>query len=157
MQEAAIHNHPHQDYRRNPDRRVFTMSTAIKSITHTRRKHHRRFDESPDAQRDWYHPRLFVLVIGIMLMSIMDAFLTLKLLSGGAIEANPVMAYFLEISVPVFILSKMFMTGSCILLLTALSSYLFLKRFLIGKLITIFFIGYMVLISYELILLSLIF
>ncbi len=156
MQEATIQNNPQQDSRINPDRRVFTMSTAIKSITHSRRKHHRRLDESPDAQRDWYHPRLFVLVVGIMLMSILDAFLTLKLLSGGAIEANPVMAYFLEIGVSAFILSKMLLTGSCIILLTALSSYLFLNRFLIGKLITISFIGYMVLISYELILLSII-
>jgi hypothetical protein len=91
-----------------------------------------------------------------MLMSILDAFFTLKLLSGGAIEANPVMAYFLGIGVPAFIMSKMIMTGTCIIFLTALSSYMFLNRFLIGKLITISFIGYMVLISYELLLLSII-
>ena len=156
MQEANVQNYPGLDFRRRPDRRIFTMSTAFKSITHSRRKLHRRADESPDAQRDWYHPRLFVLVVGIMLMSILDAFFTLKLLSGGAIEANPVMAYFLGLGVPAFIMSKMIMTGTCIVFLTALSSYMFLNRFLIGKLITISFIGYMVLISYELLLLSII-
>lgn len=159
MQEASIRHYlgsPDQDFRRNPDRRIFTLSTAFKSITHSRRKLHRRFDENPDAQRDWYHPRLFFLVVSIMLMSILDAFLTLKLLSGGAIEANPVMAYFLGIGIPAFIMSKMIMTGVCIVFLTALSSYMFLNRFLIGKLITISFIGYMVLIAYELMLLSII-
>ncbi len=159
MQDVIIRSYTEdsdRDFRRNPDRRIFTLSTAIKSITQSRRKQHRREDESPDAQRDWYHPRLFVLVVGIMLMSILDAFLTLKLLSGGAIEANPVMAYFLGIGVPAFIMSKMIMTGTCIVFLTALSSYMFMNRFLIGKLITISFIGYMVLISYEFLLLSII-
>ena len=155
MQEASIHNYSDQDFRHKSDRRVFTLSTAVKSITHSRRKYHRRADESPDAQRDWYHPRLFGLVVGIMLMSILDAFLTLKLISGGAVEANPVMAYFLGVGVPAFILSKMILTGGCTVILTALSSYLFLNRFLIGKLITISFIAYMVLISYELIMLNL--
>lgn len=143
-----------KDYRVNKDRRVFTMSTALKSLTLTRRKKHRRHDENPNAQKDWYHPKLFVLVIGIMLLSILDAFLTLKLLSNGAIEANPIMNYFLGIGVSAFIMSKMLLTGASIMFLTALSSYLFLDRFLISKLITISFIGYMVLISYELILLS---
>jgi len=159
MQDVIIRSYTEnsdQNFRRTPDRRVFTMSTAFKSITHSRRKQHRRADESPDAQRDWYHPRLFVLVVGVMLMSILDAFFTLKLLAGGAIEANPVMAYFLGLGVPAFIMSKMIMTGTCIVFLTALSSYMFLNRFMIGKLITISFIGYMVLIAYELLLLSII-
>lgn len=154
MQEATIQNIPERDIRFNPDRRIFTAMTAIKSITQSRRKIHRRHDESPDAQRDWYHPRLFVLVVGIMLMSIMDSFFTLKLLANGAIETNPVMDYFINIGVPAFILSKMLLTGCSVIVLTALSSYLFLNRFLISKVITICFIGYMVLISYELMLLS---
>ncbi len=155
MQEAGVENYGTRDLRRVPDRRVFTLETVLKGITHSRRRHHRRADESPHAQRDWYHPRLFVLVVGIMLMSIADAFFTLKLLSAGAIETNPVMDYFLRISVPAFITAKMVLTGGSIILMTALSSYLFLDRFLIGKLITISFIGYIVLISYELLLLSL--
>lgn len=155
MQEANIQIYPHTESRSQSDRRTFTLSTAIKSITQSRRKHHRRYDESPDAQRDWYHPRLFALVIGVMLLSMLDAFFTLNLLARGAIETNPVMDYFLNIGVSAFVISKMILTGSCIIFLTALSSYLFLNRFMIGKLITMSFIGYMVLISYELLLLSL--
>lgn len=155
MQEANIQIYPHTESRSVSDRRSFTLSTAIKSLTQSRRKQHRRYDESPNAQRDWYHPRLFALVIGVMLLSMTDAFFTLTLLSRGAIETNPIMDYFLNIGVSAFVISKMVLTGSCVLFLTALSSYLFLNRFLIGKLITMSFIGYMVLICYELLLLSL--
>lgn len=155
MHEATIQDTPLKDIRNNPDRRVFTAMTAFKSLTLSRRKQHRRADESPHAQRDWYHPRLFVLVVGIMLMSIADSFFTLKLLSRGAIEANPVMDYFINLGVSTFILSKMIMTGCSVFVLTALSSYLIFDRFMISKVITICFIGYMILISYELILLSL--
>lgn len=142
------------ELRSHDDRREFRLSTIIKGITEGRRRHHRRIDENPDAQRDWYHPRLFKFVIGIMLMSILDAMFTLKLIANGAVEANPVMDYFLSISVPAFVTAKMILTCFAIVLMTALSSYLFLNRFLISRFIVISFIGYFVLISYELILLS---
>ncbi len=145
-----------EDLRSLSDRRTFTVSTMIKGVTLSRRKHHRREDESPDAQRDWYHPRLFKLVIGIMLMSIMDAFFTLKLLANGAIEANPIMDYFLGLGVTAFVTSKMILTGGSVVLLTAVSSYLFLNRFLMRRALVMAFIGYIVLIAYELFLLSLI-
>lgn len=148
-------NTTENELRSDDDRREFTLSTITKGITQGRRKHHRRKDESPDAQRDWYHPRLFKFVIGIMLMSILDAMFTLKLIANGAIEANPVMDYFLGISVPAFVTAKMILTCFSIVLLTALSSYVFLNRFLISRFIIISFIGYFVLISYELMLLSL--
>ena len=143
-----------EDLRNTSDRRSFTLATAIKSISQPRRKIHRRLDESPNAQRDRYHPLLFAQVMGIVTMSVADAVFTLKLISAGAIETNPVMDYFLSISVPVFVSAKMLLTSCCIVLLTALSSYLFLNRFLISRFITICFIGYIVLISYELLLLS---
>lgn len=145
-----------QDARILPDRRQFTVTTLVKGFTHARRKQHRRADECPHAQRDWYHPRLFKLVIGIMLMSVMDAFFTLKLIANGAMEANPVMDYFLQISVSAFVSAKMVMTGGAIVLLTALSSYLFLNRFRMRGFLVITFIGYMVLIAYELFLLNVI-
>jgi len=145
-----------EDPRKSPERRSFTLTTAIKSIFQARRKIHRRHDESPNAQRDWYHPLLLVQVVGIVTMSVADAFFTLKLISAGAIEANPVMDYFLSISVPVFLSAKILLTSCGIVLLTTLSSYLFLKRFLISRFITICFIGYVVLISYELLLIRII-
>jgi len=149
-----MQSYKREGLRNTPDRRSFTLATVINSISHPRRKIHRRHDENPDAQRDWYPPRLFALVVGIVIMSVADAVFTLQLISAGAIEVNPVMDYFMSISDPVFVSVKMLLTSSCILLLTALSSYLFLKRFLISRFITICFIGYFVLISYELLLLS---
>jgi len=149
-----MQSYKREDLRDTPDRRSFTLATALKSIFQARRKTHRRLDESHNAQRDWYHPLLFVQVIGIAMMSVADAFFTLKLISAGAIETNPVMDYFLSISVSVFVVAKMLLTCCCVVLLTASSSYLFLNRFLISRFITICFIGYVVLISYELLLIA---
>ena len=126
----------------------------INSISHPRRKIHRRHDENPDAQRDWYPPRLFALLVGIAMMSVADAAFTLKLISTGATEVNPVMDYFLSISVQAFVSAKMLLTSCGLVLLPALSSYLFLNHFLFRHFITVCFIGYIVLISYELLLLS---
>ena len=60
---------------------------------------------------DWHHPWLFFLSVGIMLLSCTDAFLTLRLIDHGMIEANPVMAAMMGIGTPFFAVSKILMTG----------------------------------------------
>ena len=149
-----MQSYKREGLRNTPDRRSFTLTTSIKSISPARRKIHRRLDESPNAQLDWYHSLLFVQVMGIVTMSVADAVFTLKLISAGAIETNPVMGYLINISVPVFVSAKMLLTSCGVVLLTALSSYLFLNRFLVSRFITVCFIGYIVLISSQLLVLS---
>ena len=68
-----MQSHKRGGLRNTPNRRGFTLATVIKSISHPRRKIHRRHDENPDAQRDWYPPRLFALLVGIAMMSVADA------------------------------------------------------------------------------------
>ena len=45
---------------------------------------------------DRYSPYLLAAIVGILFLSVIDALLTLYLLSRGAFELNPIMAYYIE-------------------------------------------------------------
>jgi hypothetical protein len=57
-----------------------------------RRRPPRRLDDSRYQAVDWHAAHLLAVAIGILLLSVADAFMTVTLLSGGAVEVNPVMA-----------------------------------------------------------------
>lgn len=137
------------DLRDQCDRRQFTWRTVFYGFLRSRRRDARRGNEAEPIFTDWHHPWLFFLSIGIMLMSCLDAFLTLQLLDRGAIEANPVMAMFMGKSTSFFAAGKMAMTGLGILALVFLSRARFMNRFRTGLLLTGFFSCYAVLICYE--------
>jgi hypothetical protein len=59
---------------------------------------------------DQYSPVLFVAIVGILFLSVIDALLTLFLLNHGASEANPLMAYLLNIGPYAFFIPKYVMT-----------------------------------------------
>jgi stage V sporulation protein SpoVS len=86
-----------------------------------------------------------------MLLSCLDAFLTLMLLQRGMIEANPVMSAALGQGVQTFAISKLFMTGTGILILVFLAKFYFMNRVRTGLLLTIVFSVYCCLICYELV------
>lgn len=137
------------DLRDQCDRRNFSWRTVLYGFLRSRRRDARRSDEAEPLFTDWHHPWLFFLSIGIMLMSCLDAFLTLQLLDRGAIEANPVMAMFMGKSTEFFAAGKMLMTGLGILALVFLSRARFMDRFRTGLLLTGFFSCYAILICYE--------
>ena len=55
---------------------------------------------------DQYSPVLFMAIVGILFLCVIDAILTLFLLSHGAYQTNPVMAYLLNIGPYAFFISK---------------------------------------------------
>jgi hypothetical protein len=55
---------------------------------------------------DQYSPVLFVTIVGILFLCAIDAILTLHLLNHGAYEANPLMAYLLNIGPKTFFIPK---------------------------------------------------
>ena len=68
---------------------------------------------------DHYSTSLFAAIVAILLLSVLDALLTLHLISKGSTELNPVMSYFLKFGPFVFMGAKYFLTcfGVVILLL----------------------------------------
>lgn len=76
---------------------------------------------------DWHAAHLLAVSIGILILCVADAFLTLTLISGGAIEVNPVMAPLVGGNVEVFVRLKMAATGCGVMLLVFLARYRFLR------------------------------
>jgi len=143
MSEAIV------DKRATMGRRVFTWKTIVFGFARSRRRNLRRELDAEVIFLDWHHPWLFFLAVGTMIMSCLDAFMTLQLLERGMVEANPVMAAILGQGTTTFAVSKMLMTGTSILILVFLAKSRFLNRFRTGLFLTVFFSLYACLICYE--------
>lgn len=139
--------------RTQDDRRTLSWRTVFFGFLRSRRRDSRRGTEPESVFTDWHHPWLFFLAVGIMLMSCLDAFLTLQLLERGAIEVNPVMAAVMGHSTLAFAASKVVMTGFGILVLVFVAKLRFLNRIRTGLFLTCFFSFYAVLVCYEFVML----
>lgn len=136
-----------------PDRRSVTWRTFVFGYFLSRRREHRRRSERDNVFIDWHHPWLFFLATGIMLLSTVDAFLTLQLLDRGAIEVNPFMALMLEYGHLEFAGAKMLLTGLGILVLVFLARLRLFNFLRTGLLLTLFFSFYACLVCYQAVLL----
>lgn len=139
------------DQRAEFDRRQFSWRTVAYGFLLSRRHVHRRAADEDVIFLDWHHPWLFFLATGTMLLSCVDAFLTLMLLDLGMIEANPVMGAIMSHGTAVFTSTKLAMTGVGILMLVFLAKARFLNRVRTGLFLTTFFSFYACLVCYELV------
>ena len=139
------------DRRQTDDRRAPSWRTLVNGHRHSRRRDPRRSGDAGGSVFDWYHPWLLFLALGSMVLSCMDAFLTLELLQLGMIEANPVMAMLLEQGTAVFAVSKITMTGVSIIILVLFSSINFMNFLPTGLLLTALFTGYCCLVCYQMV------
>lgn len=131
------------------DRRDFSWRTVCYGFLRSRRHVLRREQDADLLFLDWHHPWLFFLAVGTMLLSCLDAFMTLQLLERGMVEANPIMAAILGQGTAVFAVSKMAMTGTSILILVFLAKARFMNRVRTGLFLTVFFSIYACLVCYE--------
>ena len=115
-----------------------------------RRSHPRRADDVRFHSLDWYSAHLLAVSIGISLLSMTDAFLTVTLLNSGADEVNPIMAALLEHGTLAFIVFKMAVTSVCVISLVVLSRYRFLRLIRVEIVLYIVLVSYLSLICYEL-------
>lgn len=73
---------------------------------------------------DSYSTSLFISIILVLSLSLLDALLTLILLSQGAMELNPIMEYYLRHGPEVFLIVKYGLTAFSILLIFLLNDVL---------------------------------
>jgi len=139
--------------RAKSDRRTFTWRTVFFGFLRSRRREHRRQDDANVVFIDWHHPWLFFLAVGIMILSSMDAFMTLQLINLGATEVNPVMAAIMGKGTMAFAVSKMLMTAIGILMLVFLAKAVAFNAFRTGVMLTVAFSFYCCLVCYEFVLL----
>jgi hypothetical protein len=92
-----------------------------------RQKVRRRSDQDRLVWVDLYSPAIFGAILAIALLSLVDACLTLYLIDQGAMEMNPVMAYFLGHGIGAFITAKYALTSISILILVLFSN-VFIRR-----------------------------
>ncbi len=98
---------------------------------------------------DWHEPYLLFLSVTILLLSVADAFLTLTLLTAGATEANPVMAFVLSNHPQLFALTKMAFTSIGVLVLVAVARARLFRVMKVGAVLQGLFVAYVALIAYE--------
>ena len=131
------------------ERRQFTWRTVAYGFLLSRRRATRRTSDADPLFTDYHHPWLFFLAVGIMVMSGVDAILTLELLQRGAVEVNPVMAVAIGNGPQAFALTKMLLTSFGILSLVFMARASFVRRIRTSFILTTFFNIYAILVCYQ--------
>lgn len=134
------------------DRRKARVSIFCRHWLTGRRKAVRR---EPDRQKsyqiDTYGPKTLVAILAIIALSILDALFTLFLISHGATEANPIMAYFLDRGPIAFFVAKYVLTTVCLILILAIRNfYLFNTKARVKILYVFFMIYFALVVKWEL-------
>ncbi len=112
-------------------------------------------ERGKSAYVDRYADRVVFCTIGIMLLSLCDAVLTLKILDNGGEELNWFMLVLIEDSVGKFVAVKMAITALALMLLVIHQDVRIGRRMRVRHLQYMILIGYSSLIGYELYLLQL--
>jgi hypothetical protein len=119
---------PRREERRGIDRRT-NKKARLKYLLFNGRRENSRRDEDKGKVFvfDRYNQKLFLAITTILILSILDAVLTLVVIQRGARELNPVMAYFLEHGISTFIVAKYVLTSIGVLILLIFKN-VFLSR-----------------------------
>jgi hypothetical protein len=110
-------DHSAAERRSGPDRRRHSWRTLTYCGLHGRGRRHEARRRNHSYYLDRYEHRLVLVGLLVLLLSCLDALLTLTLLGKGAVEANYLMAQLLDIGVRPFILTKIAMTAMGVLFL----------------------------------------
>jgi hypothetical protein len=140
---------PLRDRRVNKtDRRALTLRTLIASGFAPRRRAGRRAGDQ-ELLVDFHDPRLLVPVVAMLLLSIADAFFTVTLMTDGAEETNPLLAFVLNEHPRLFAAVKMALTGLGALTLVVLARARVFKVVRVSAFLYALVAAYVVLVAYE--------
>ena len=113
--------------------------------------HRRMPDRAQPYFTDRFSPSTLLLILTLLLLSLLDAVITIRLIPAGCDEVNPLMAQLLEFGVVPFLLGKYFLTAAGLPLLVVFQNFtLFGTRFRVYYLIPLFISLYIALILYQL-------
>lgn len=111
-----------RERRSGRDRRRRGVSAFLRGLQGGRRRLLRREeDRRRFALLDRYDVRIAARALGVLVLSLIDAVLTLYLIGHGAWEMNPVMAHFLGRGTLVFVVAKVFFTGIAVAIFVVVS------------------------------------
>jgi hypothetical protein len=137
------------EQRSTGERRTRTLHALLQANWTPRRRGARRKSDTGFAAIDWHDSRWLAVAMLIVILSCVDAFLTVTLLANGAYEANPVMAALLDGSPHAFALAKVGLTSLGVVLLTAVVRARAFGRMPVGVVLYTALLGYATLVAYE--------
>ena len=139
---------------RQLDRRQPSLKTQLGSLRHSRRRESRREDDHLDSYTDWYGHWPFAATLIIILLCFADAFLTIVLISKGAVELNTLMDWLIQKDIHMFAVVKMTMTGAALIVLVMHFNFRVYKYIAVRYLIYALVPLYSLLIFHELTMLA---
>jgi hypothetical protein len=135
--------------RHRPDqRRVPTRPLNRHSLRGSRKKA-RRQEEDRNYYVDRYEPRYFILISLILVLCILDAYLTLKIISLGGKEMNRFMLVFINKKPVAALVFKYLVTAVSIVFILIHKNFRVFDKVRVSSLIYVFFSVYLTLIVYE--------
>jgi hypothetical protein len=135
--------------RASADRRKRTLHSLFYGSFNPRRRSPRRTDARSLRDLDWHQPQWLAIAMLIVVLSCVDAALTLALISRGAYEVNPLMAPIVDGSALIFTLVKVGLTAGGVILLTLAARMRFFGRIPVSFFLYAVLIGYGTLVVYE--------
>jgi uncharacterized protein DUF5658 len=131
------------------ERRLSILGALWQSSFARRRLGPRRDTDRHLVMTDWFQPQWLATAIIILILSSVDAVLTLTLISRGAIEINPLMEPLVRGSGHSFALWKLGLTSMGVVVLTMVARLRVFGRVAVGVLLYVVLGGYLVLVGYE--------
>lgn len=131
------------------ERRKQTLGSIVYGAFNPRRSYNRRNEDDQVFVIDLYDTGLFFLAVSIILMSVMDAFFTLKIIAMGGEELNLAMKVLLETDTYSFVLVKYWATALGVVMLIAMSRMRFMGVLRVRRILQGVFLMYATLMIYE--------
>jgi len=130
------------------DRRALTFWTFLRGSLSPRRRGGRRASEQ-EQPVDFHEPYLLLLSILMLVLSVVDAFLTVTLMTHGAEETNPLLAFVLNEHPRLFAVVKMALTGMGVVFLVAVARMKFFRLVRASVVLQLLVLAYFALVAYE--------
>jgi len=139
---------------RNLDRRKPSLKTLWGALTLHRRRKSRREEDLLNSYTDWYGHWPLAATFTIIILCFAAAFLTMVLLSKGAVELNGLMDYLIQKNIQLFTVVKMSVTGAALIILVLHFNFRVYKYIAVRYLIYALVPLYSLLIFHELTMLA---
>jgi len=135
--------------RQIPDRRGQPTKPFSRFSIKGFRSKSRRVGEDRDYYVDRYEPRYFVLITLILLLCVLDAYYTLKILQEGGKELNPFMLLIMDKNPVLALVIKYLITAGGIGILIIFKNFVVFGRVRVSSLIPVVFLIYLFLVVFE--------
>ena len=149
---SCADNSPKIERRSGLDRRKRKTAILSKYWLMGKRSVVRREEDRQKPYRlDRHSHKILSVILLVIMLSILDAALTLVLISHGATEINPIMAYFLNHGPLVFFWSKYLLTCTCLFIILVNTNYYIFGNKIRVKIVFVFFVPpFLLVITWEL-------